>query len=151
VQELLPGSFTKVFSRVAVEGDLRVKTGLVRLANKVEGRAKDNLKQTSHPYGTATPATPGGPPSLVSGNLRRSLTHSPIAAAGFGSWQTLVGTGVGFFPFYGKTPSNRYGYILEIEGLRNGTRFPFLKPAYVFAIRMDAPVIWRDVMRGGRW
>jgi hypothetical protein len=60
VQELLPGSLTKVFSRVAVEGDLRVKTGLVRLANKVEGRAKDNLKQTSTRTARRLPPRQGG-------------------------------------------------------------------------------------------
>jgi hypothetical protein len=48
------------------------------------------LRSSSHPPGTRTPAGPGAPPSLVSGELRRSMKHTPPVAVGALSFSTRV-------------------------------------------------------------
>jgi phage gpG-like protein len=37
------------------------------------------LGTSSHPKGTPTPSAPGSPPSLISGQLRRSVIMQPVA------------------------------------------------------------------------
>jgi hypothetical protein len=76
----------------------------------------------SHKRGTPTPARPGTGPAVVSGTLRRSLTHSPVVSYGAG-WETKVGTGAGVSPPYGRSPASVYGLALE-TGLRNGGDLP---------------------------
>lgn len=47
----------------------------------IEAEAKRQLTTSSHTRDTATPSSPGEPPSLVSGNLRRSvLTRGPTGS-----------------------------------------------------------------------
>jgi hypothetical protein len=48
---------------------------VTRLALGVEAAAKEALNLRTHTYGTPTPATPGGPPAKISGDLLRSVTH----------------------------------------------------------------------------
>lgn len=43
----------------------------------IERLVKDYLRTYTHPEGTRTPSPPGGPPALVSGNLRRSWRNIP--------------------------------------------------------------------------
>lgn len=66
--------------------------------------------QGGHPKGTKTGATPGGPPQNVTGNLRRSVTSSPVRDEGL---RSTVETG----------PSADYGQWLE--GKLN---YPFVGP-----------------------
>lgn len=140
VPELRPGEFTAIFAKLSAEGEIRGRIALEPLANAVEKQAKINASSGRHAYGTPTPAHPGSGPAVISGNLRRSITHSPIVQVGTG-WETKVGTGVGFTPPYGRTPANRYGFYLE-TGLRNGSKYPFLVPAFHFAVRIAAPTIY---------
>lgn len=157
--ELVPGSFTRVFTRVALEGDARMGIALGKLSIAVETKTKQNLGQSSHPYGTPTPATPGGPPALVSGTLRRSITHTPVLRI-FAGWESKVGTGVGFFGPYPRrgrnggaprrTASSKYGYYLE-TGLRNGATYKFLEPAMKYSMAVTGPLIWQQSFRSGRW
>ena len=116
---------------VVTHAEDNTRRGLTEAALALEREAKLNLgKGGTHRYGTPTPAHPGGPPALISGTLRRSVTHSPIVRGAFG-WETRVGLASGFFPPYGKkhTQSSRYGYYLE-TGLRNGAKYPWLLPAF---------------------
>lgn len=87
-------------------------------------------KGGTHKYGTPTPASPGGPPALISGALRRAITKTPITAFP-GGFECRVGVAAGVFPTYGKTrtPADQYGSYLE-KGLRNGAKYPFLTPAF---------------------
>lgn len=150
--ELKPGVMTAVFSRLAVEGNTRTRVALGPLALLIEKQAKINASSGSHPYGTPTPASPGAGPAIISGTLRRSITHSPIRAIADG-WETRVGTGIGSFPPYGganRQPANKYGYYLEIEGLRNGDKYPFLIPAFQFAMGVPAMLIYNEVY-GRTW
>lgn len=143
---------TAVFARLAVEGNTRSRVALEPLALAVEKQAKINASSGSHPWGTPTPASPGTGPAIISGALRRSITHSPIRAIGDG-WETRVGTGIGSYPPYGgagRQPANKYGYFLEVEGLRNGDRYPFLEPAFKFVMGVPAMLIYNEVY-GRTW
>lgn len=140
--ELNPGTLRAVFARVEGELIARGRMALEPLALVIERQAKINAANGSHRYGTPSPASPGLGPAIISGTLRRSITHSPITMVGAG-WETKVGMGTGFFPPYGsrRTPSSKYAMYLE-TGLRNGARYPFLEPAFRFAIRTAAPIIF---------
>lgn len=148
MQELRPGVFTRVFTEINREGQAKAHTVLSQLANAIERQAKINASVGAHKRGTPTPASPGTGPAVISGTLRRSITHTPVVWAG-GGWETKVGTATGFTPPYGRTPANRYGLILEKEGLRNGATYPFLLPAYRFGIVHVAPALFQKVFRPG--
>lgn len=143
--ELRPGVFEQIFTRLAARSVATGAAAMTSLALAVEVRAKQNLGRASHPYGTPTPAAPGGPPALVSGTLRRSVTHSRPSPMP-GGIEVRVGLGAGFYPAYARrgrsrrgggrgmrTPSSRYGLYLE-TGLRNGARYPFLRSAFREAV-----------------
>lgn len=150
--ELRPGVMTAVFARLAIEGNNRSRLALEPLALAVEKQAKINASSGSHPWGTPTPAVPGTGPAIISGTLRRAITHSPITAMADG-WETRVGTGIGSFPPYGgagRQPANKYGYFLEVEGLRNGDKYPFLGPAFKFVMGVPAKLIY-DEIYGRTW
>ncbi|MGW1071589.1 hypothetical protein [Streptomyces sp. NPDC002537] len=148
--ELRPGAFARLFAEIDRDAQLKARTVLTRLAGAVERQAKVNASSGSHAYGTPTPARPGTGPAVISGTLRRSLTHTPVVRTG-GGWETRVGTAPGLTPPYGKgrTPANRYGMYLERGMLRNGASYPFLLPAFRFGITHVAPQLYRSVFGGG--
>jgi len=128
--ELKPGEFVAIFERLSAKAGGTGAAALTALALAVERRAKQDLALTTHTRKTPTPASPGGPPALVSGTLRRSVTHTrPTVLPGM--VEVRVGTATGFYPPYGKkrTPSSKYGFYLE-TGLRNGDTYPWLRPAF---------------------
>lgn len=139
--------FTSLFAEITAESQVKTRTFLTQLANAIERQAKINVSSGSHKRGTPTPASPGSGPAVISGTLRRSITHSPVRLSGTG-WETKVGTAVGISPPYGKSPSSKYGLALE-SGLRNGATYPFLKPAYRFGITVVAPQLYVSVYRAG--
>lgn len=145
--ELRPGLFTELFAEINRDAQVKSRTFLTRLALAVERQAKVNASSGSHRRNTPTPASPGSGPAVISGTLRRSLTHSPIVFTG-GGWETKVGTGVGMTPPYGRTPSSKYGFYLE-TGLKNGATYPFLKPAFDFGVRIVAPQLYQAIYRPG--
>lgn len=145
--ELRPGLFTSLFTEIVADGQLKSRTFLTQLANVIERQAKVNASNGAHKRGTPTPASPGAGPAVISGTLRRSITHTPVTLTGTG-WETKVGTGAGISPPYGRTPASRYGHALE-TGLRNGSTFPFLKPAYQFGITIVAPQLYVSIYRTG--
>lgn len=148
--ELRPGVFGAILTKVAVEGNARGRVALAETALIIERQAKINVRSGgTHKYGTRTPATPGSGPALISGTLRRSITHSPVTRIASG-WETRVGTAAGIFPPYGKkrTASSRYGYHLE-TGLRNGTTYPWLLPAFRDGLRQARGV--NAKIFGSRW
>ncbi|KAB7850120.1 hypothetical protein [Streptomyces mobaraensis] len=143
--ELRPGLFTRLFAEISRDGQTKTRRVLTHLALAIERQAKINASVGAHPRGTPTPASPGAGPAVISGTLRRSITHTPVLPSGTG-WETKVGTGVGFTPPYGRTPSSRYGLYLE-TGLKNGVSYPFLGPAYRFGITTVAPQLYATVFR----
>lgn len=145
--ELRPGLFTELFAEINRDAQVKARRLLTQLALAIERQAKVNASSGAHKRGTPTPAQPGSGPAVISGTLRRSLTHSPIIFTG-GGWETKVGTATGFTPPYGRTPSNQYGLYLE-TGLRNGSTYPFLKPAFDFGVRIVAPQLYQATFRPG--
>lgn len=145
--ELRPGTFTRIFTEVQREGQLKSRRVLTGLALAVERQAKINASVGAHKRGTPTPARPGTGPAVISGTLRRSISHSPVVFTG-GGWETKVGTAVGFTPPRGRTAANLYGLYLE-TGLKNGATYPFLKPAFDFGVRVVAPQLYQAVFRPG--
>lgn len=149
-EELRRGVFTVMFSRLEDAGVRGAGKGLTALALVVEKQAKINVSTGSHRYGTPTPARPGAGPAVISGNLRRSITHDRVSRDVGGNWVTRVGPAVGFYPPYPhkgrnggapkRTAANVYGRLLE-TGLRNGAKYPWLKPAAEFSQRVAEPVI----------
>ena len=45
----------------------------------IERNVKNYLRTFTHPYGTPTTSPRGGPPALVSGDLRRSWPRRPVS------------------------------------------------------------------------
>lgn len=146
--ELRPGVFTRLFAEIQAAQEVKTRKVLTALALAAERQAKINASVGSHKRGTPTPARPGTGPAVISGTLRRSLTHTTPIKTGTG-WSVKVGTGVGFNPPYGRTPASKYGLILEKTGTRAGTTFPFLVPAAEFTMRVVAPQLYRAAFRSG--
>lgn len=150
-QELTPQAMVAVFTRIAGQADSRRRIAIGAIADAVVRAAKEDLALNTHTYKTKTTATPGGPPALVSGNLRRSVVRTPVTLGSLG-WETTVGVAAGFYPLYGdkrgKTPSSKYGLYLE-TGLRNGSKYPWLLPAYERVRDSIAPGIVATVFTAG--
>ena len=149
--ELTVVTFPRLFAELGALSVVKGKAALTAVAVVAEAQAKRNASTGSHRYGTPTPARPGTGPAVISGNLRRSITHSEVALNSIGVMEIKVGTGVGFAPPYGhsRTPANKYGYYLE-TGLRNGASYPFLKPAVLFACGFPAVGIFKTAF-GTAW
>lgn len=139
--------FIRLFAEIDKAAQAKSRRVLTQLALVVERQAKINASVGSHARGTPTPARPGTGPAVISGTLRRSISHSPVIFNG-GGWETKVGTAIGFTPPRGKTPANLYGLYLE-TGLKNGSTYPFLKPAFDFGVRVVAPQLYAAVFRPG--
>lgn len=152
VPELRPGVGRALFARVDAEQRIRSKGALSATARAIESRAKQSLGAFPHRYGTPTPARSGGAPGLISGNLRRSVVHTPTTRIATG-WEVTVGLAAGQYPTYGgrmsRTSSSQYGYILEVVGLRNGARYPFLEPAFRWGVEVYAPRAFTEAYGSG--
>lgn len=172
--EASPGVWQALFRDLEQQARGKGKALLTDLATAIEKQAKTNASSGAHRYGTKTPASPGRGPAVISGNLRRSITHEPVAELGLGHWRTRVGTGVGFYPSYGgssRTPANKYGYYLE-HGLRGGghgrsgehvlervtshatgagATYPFLGPAFRHVTTIGADALFRAVYGERAW
>lgn len=126
--ELTPGVFTAIFGRLATRAAAVGPGALTALALAIEREAKINLGLHQHSRGTKTTASKGGPPALVSGTLRRSVTHTRPEMTLMG-WEVRVGLATGFYPPYPKkgrrTMSSKYGAYLELVH-----DYPFLEPAF---------------------
>lgn len=64
---------TEHFDEMAKAVERLCRVGVNDAVNILDKAVKDELSKSSHPLGTPTPAPPGSPPSLVTGNLRRSV------------------------------------------------------------------------------
>lgn len=93
----------------------------------IETSIKEQLRKSSHQKGTPSPSSPGQPPSLITGNLMRSMAlRGPVG--GDGRYTGSVG------------PTSVYSRIQELGGLcgRNRTvrlpARPYVKPGAEEAI-----------------
>ena len=110
-----------------VKGEITMRTGLTTLGERMEARMKDNASQGEHQRGTQTPASPGSGPAVISGDLRRSITHTPIESIS-GLLQTRVGPASTPHSDSSAT-SGEIGRYLEKDG-RGSNRYPFVEPAH---------------------
>lgn len=103
----------------AVAMNAAVRGAVAKGAHMIEKAAKDKLTESSHPPGTPTPAGPGDPPSLVTGNLRRSITVTGPTQVGPMTWMAQVG------------PTAIYGRAQELGyEPRNLPARPYMQPAF---------------------
>lgn len=115
----------------AVDKGVQRAVGLAAL--ELEAGAKAQFGQ-SHPAGTQTPSSPGSPPAVVTGSLRRSFhTEGPVRI-GFGRYQAMVG------------PSMVYARIQELggqAGVNHATTLP-ARPSFsaAYAEWRDKDVLW---------
>lgn len=158
--DLSPGQIADAFARASAQLADRGRRVLEPLAIVIENQAKTNASSGSHPYGTKTPARPGAGPAIVSGSLRRAITHTAPVPAG-GGWTATVGVAGGIYPpsrpNAGKrggrskpTPVSKYAEFLE-TGLKNGEKYPFLLPAFTFGVTVAAPTIYTSIFGAGGW
>lgn len=149
--ELRHGTFARIFLKMDAEVKVRARKALTELALAVERQAKINARNGAHKYRTPTPARPGEGPARISGALGRAITHTPVKYVG-GDFECKVGMAVGTYPPYNKrTPSNKYAYYLENGLLNNSSnKYPFLKPAYDFATKVPAVLIYNEAF-GSDW
>jgi phage gpG-like protein len=100
------------------------RTATAQASHLLEREIKKTLSTSSHPRGTPTPSSPGEPPSLVTGTLRRSITVKGPVPLGVGRWEAQVG------------PTAVYGRIQELGGVtgRGGATElparPYVHPSY---------------------
>lgn len=153
-EPLEPGVIAEIFARATVQVRDRSRAVLEPLAIAIETQAKINVSSGSHPYGTKTPARPGSGPAIISGSLRRAITHTPPVSVA-GGWSSTIGVAAGVYPparpNAGKrggksspTAVSKYASYLE-NALRNGDSYPFLLPAFRFGVTIAAPTIYRAV------
>lgn len=76
---------------IEIKVDVATGQGLGDAAHYLEGQVKQALSRTSHARGTPTPSPPGAPPSLISGQLRRSVQVEGATRTGPGQWSAKVG------------------------------------------------------------
>ncbi|HEY6021602.1 MAG TPA: hypothetical protein VIY48_17565 [Candidatus Paceibacterota bacterium] len=151
---LVPGVPTAMFGKLDDEFRLRGRIALTEVADKIKELAKFNASsQGWHQYGTPTPATPGQGPAQISGTLVKSIDRSPVTREVFG-YLCQVGTAAGMYPSYGSgiksKASSKYGYILEVVGCRDGSRYPFLYRAAELGFNFYAPIIYKKKY-GDKW
>jgi len=142
---------SEVLARIGVEAEARAAIALTPIALLVERQAKVNASNGEHAYGTRTPCRgdPAGP-ARISVTLVRSITHTEPRLSATG-WEVLVGMDAGLYPWYSRrAPASKYAYYLEVTGVRNGRRFPFLKPALDFAVHVGVYGVFVEVF-GRPW
>ncbi|MEU1800906.1 hypothetical protein [Streptomyces sp. NPDC019937] len=111
-------------ARLTTQFNLASRTATAHASHLVEAAIKEQLSKSSHRRGTPTPSSPGDPPSLVTGTLRRSITVAGPHPLGMGVWEARIG------------PTAVYGRIQELGGVtgRGGATAlpprPYVAPAY---------------------
>ena len=92
------------------------RAGAEAMAAVGESAIKRQLSLSSHPAGTRTPAAPGSPPSLISGQLRRSVRRTGLASKSLGRWESRV------------APTTVYARIQELGGHAGRHHASYLPP-----------------------
>lgn len=160
---LVQGSLTKALVSVTLHGLERSGVALEAIALAIENEAKRNASNGSHRWGTPTPASPGSGPAVITGDLRRAITHTrpTVSGTGFecrvgpadvphsrGAARRIKATGRVRARRGGRSSSATSGQIgryLE-TGLRNGARYPFLEPAFRKVAVATVPLTFASAM-----
>ena len=116
--------FNAAIEGLAAALDTATRSATAKASHLLEGEIKQTLATSSHQRGTPTPSSPGEPPSLVTGQLRGSITVDGPHPLGLGSWESQVG------------PTAVYGRIQELGGVtgRGGATVlpprPYVQPSF---------------------
>ena len=149
--EFSAAALRQILAHIESQGRAAARTGLIGLGDALAKQAKSNASNGSHPYGTPTPARPGAGPARISGTLRNSIVRTAVIRTA-GGWEAKVGLAPGKSPPYRKgrgATSSKYGLYLE-TGLKNGTTYPFLKPATQMA-RIQADIVFGRAFAEAKW
>lgn len=106
--------FSAAIDKVIAQADAAAKATVAQAAAELEKSAKSNFSGT-HKRGQ--PHVGGDLPNVVTGTLRRSITHEPVKKIGLGTWATTVG------------PTVVYGRRVEL-GLNGSKAYAYFSPAY---------------------
>ena len=115
-----------VIHRLDRHGHEAMRRTVAAVAAAGEKQAKINASNGSHPRGTKTPASKGQGPAVITGNLRRNITHEPVRQIGT-VFESRIGVAGGA------------GYGKYVEGLG----YVFMKPAAEFLRQVVIPQIAR--------
>lgn len=107
--------FESALRKVAAQADLAARRNVAEAAALLEKTAKANF-EGHHKKGQ--PHEGGDKPNVVSGTLRRSIHHTPIARLGFANYGTDVG------------PSTVYARSVELGNHPGWAAYPYFEPAY---------------------
>lgn len=124
IQVLGLSELNMAFERLATQLNVATRTATAQAAHLLEREIKQQLSTSSHSKGTPTPSSPGEPPSLITGTLRRSITVKGPMPVGLGRWEAQIG------------PTVVYGRIQELGGVtgRGGSTVlpprPYVHPAF---------------------
>lgn len=150
---LKPGVPTAMFGKLDAEFQVRGRIALTGVADAIKRQAKINASNGKHAFGTPTPATPGLGPAIISRTLVGSIDRTIVTREVFG-YLCQIGTAANHFPAYPvrrkEKASSKYGYILEVIGCRNGSKYPFLYSAAKFGFEIAAPAIYKEKY-GDNW
>lgn len=120
--------FTAALDALVAAAGEATKLAVVKGGHLIQAETQKKLTSSSHKKGTPTPSQPGEPPSLVTGQLRRSIRVDHPNRGGEGIWSTRIG------------PTAVYGRIQELGGVTgrgHATTLParpYLAPALEAAI-----------------
>ena len=105
--------FRAAMDKVIAQADAAAKAIVTQGAASIEAAAKANFAG-AHKKGQ--PHVGGDLPNVVTGTLRRSITHTSVVKVGLGTWGTTVG------------PTTVYGRRVEL-GFNGSKGYPFFGPA----------------------
>lgn len=134
----------KALERLAARGESAARPAAEAMAAVAERAIKKNLSLSSHPRRTATPSAPGTPPSLITGQLRRSVRRTRSEGSGT-RWEAHV------------APTVVYARIQELGGAAGrGHRSrlparPYVRPALAASreqMRQAAARAFRKALEG---
>lgn len=126
--QFTPGNVVVGFARMQGRADRDMAQLMTGLAAAGERQAKINASTGAHPRNTPTPATryvTG--PAVITGNLRRNITHTRAQQIRPHVWRVTVGTARG---------ADYSQYVAELG-------YRYLEPAAQFVMRVVAPTAVR--------
>lgn len=97
--------FVAALDAIVKANDAATRAATAKGAHLIEAETKKRLTSSSHPKGTPTPSSPGEPPSLVTGQLRRSIKVQGPTRIALGTYEARIG------------PTAVYGRIQELGGV----------------------------------
>lgn len=116
--------FAAALTRTVERASAEARAAVAEAAGELEKAAKQNAS-----------GRPG--PNVVTGTLRRSITHDPITPWGVGGWQTKVGPTV----IYGRRIELGFHGVDSIGRNYNQGPFPYFAPAFE-SVRTRIPAIY---------